>query len=171
VRREQKEREVGFLSDKIKSAKSLVFAEYKGLKVSEMNDLRSKLRKEDSEIKVLKNRLMKRAIKNHGLDSLSAFFTGPTAMAFSDGDPVLPAKILASFAKDHDKLLLKGGYVEGKALTQEDIIKLSKMASREELLARALSSLMAPATNMACVLSAVPRGLVCAINAIKEKKE
>lgn len=171
MRKEQKVKEVELLADRLEKAKAIIFAEYKGLKVSEMTDLRSKLRKEKSSLKVVKNRLMKRVLKDRGLDSLMGHFVGPTAVASSEHDPITPAKILVAFARDHEKFVLKGGYMEGSVLAARDVDALAKMPSREELLARALSSLMAPATNFAGVLAAVPRKLVYAINAIKEKKQ
>jgi len=171
VRREQKVKEVESLQERLEKAKTLIFTEYRGLKVSEMNELRSRLRKEDSSFKVVKNRLMKRVLKERGLDTLMGHFVGPTAVASSEVDPISPAKVLVAFAKDHKKLLFKGGYMEGTELAPEDVESLARMPSREELLSRALASLMAPATNMAGVLAAVPRKLVYAINAIKETKQ
>ncbi len=171
MRREQKVKEVDSLSERLEKAKAIIFTEYRGLKVGEINELRSKLKGESSSYKVVKNRLMKRVLKDKGLDSLTEQFVGPTAVASSDVDPIGPAKVLVAFAKDHDKLVLKGGYVDGNIIDTKDIVKLSKMPSREELLARALASMNAPATNMAGVLAAVPRKLVYAINAIKDTKQ
>lgn len=171
VRKEQKVKEVELLAERLEKAKSVIFAEYKGLKVREMTELRSKLRKENSSLKVVKNRLMKRVLKDRGLDSLMGYFVGPTAVASSEHDPITPAKILVAFAKEHEKFVLKGGFMEGAALAALDVDALARMPSREELLARALSSLMSPATNFAWVLAAVPRKLVYAINAIREKKQ
>jgi large subunit ribosomal protein L10 len=170
VRREEKVQETKSLTERLEKAKTLIFAEYRGLKVSEMNELRMKLRKEGSLFKVVKNRLMKRVLKDKGLDSLSGHFKGPTAVASSDEDPISPAKVIMNFAKDHDKLVIKGGFMEGSALTPRQVDALAKMPSREELIARALGSMVAPARNFACVLAAVPRKLVYAVNAIKEKK-
>jgi len=171
VNREDKTTEVKNLSEKLNKAKVMIFADYRGLKVSEMTELRSKLREDESWFKVIKNRLMKRALKQEGLDALDKYFTGPTALATSEVDPVNPAKALVEFAKGHDKLEIKGGFLDGKDLTPADLQALAKMPSREVLLARALSSMNAPATNMAGVLAAIPRKLVYAFNAIKETKQ
>ncbi len=171
MRREQKVKEIDALTKRMEAAKAMIFTDYRGMKVSELNDLRSKLRKEQSSLKVVKNRLMKLVLKAHGLENLSSHFTGPTALISSESDPVSPAKIVMAFAKDHANLILKGGYLDGSALTAGDIDRLSKMPSREELLARALASMNAPATNMAGVLAAIPRKLVYALNAIKESKQ
>jgi len=171
VNKQQKADEVKNLAERLEKAKVLIFADYRGLKVSEMTELRSDLRKDDSWFKVIKNRLMKRALKEGGLAELEKYFTGPTAIATSDVDPVNPAKALVNFAKGHGKLELKGGFLDGKDLSSQEIESLARMPSREVLLSRALASINAPATNMAGVLAAVPRKLVYALNAIKETKQ
>jgi len=171
VNKQEKRNEVENLTDRLKKAQVMIFADYRGLKVSEVTDLRAKLREGESQFKVVKNRLFKRVLKDQGLDVLDKYFTGPTALATSEVDPVSPAKALVDFAKGHDHLELKGGYLDGKDMTPEDIIALAKMPSREELLARVLGSISAPATNMAGVLAAVPRKLLYALNAIKDTKE
>lgn len=171
MRKEEKVTQQQALAKRLEKAKVMIFADYRGLKVSQVTDLRMKLRKESSALKVVKNRLMKRALKDAGLSALDKYFTGPTALATSEVDPVTPAKTVFEFAKTHDKFSLKGGYLEGRQLTVADIEMLAKMPSREVLLSRALASMNAPATNFACVLSAVPRKLLYALNAIKETKQ
>lgn len=171
MNKEEKAREVEGLTERVKKAQVMIFADYRGLKVSEVTELRHKLREGDTSFKVVKNRLFKRVLKSEGLEALEKYFTGPTALATSEVDPVTPAKALVDFAKTHEHLELKGGFLEGKDLTPADIDALSKMPSRDELLARALRSINAPATNMAGVLAAVPRKLVYAINAIKDTKQ
>ena len=166
----KKVEEVKNLSERLEKAKVLIFADYRGLKVSEMTALRGNLRKGDTWFKVVKNRLMKRALKQMGIEHLEKYFTGPTAVAINSVDPVGPAKALMSFAKDHEKLSVKGGFLDGKEIGPKVVEELAKLPSREVLLARALSSMNAPATNLAGVLAAIPRKLVYAINAIKETK-
>jgi len=171
VNREQKTEKITSLAERLENAKAIIFTEYRGLKVSETDELRSQLRENNASFKVINNRLMKRALKNAGLESLYAHFTGPTAIASSDEDPISPAKIITKFAKNHKNLIVKGGYMDGSELSINDVNSLSAMPSREELLSKALSSMSAPATNMAAVLAAIPRKLVYALNAIKETKE
>ncbi|MFH1829884.1 MAG: 50S ribosomal protein L10 [Pseudomonadota bacterium] len=171
MRREEKVEQVKSLAKRVDKAKVMIFADYRGLKVSEMTELRSKLRDDGSSFKVIKNSLFKRVLKEMGLETLEKYFEGPTALATSEIDPVNPAKALVEFAKMHDKLTLKGGYLEGRDLTLADVQSLAKMPSRETLLARVLFSFNAPATNMASVLAAVPRKLLYALNAIKDTKE
>lgn len=171
MNKEQKVQEVKNLSDRIEKAKALIFTGYRGLKVHEMTELRAKLRKGGSSLKVVKNRLMKRVLKERGLDALSGYFREPTALASSDADPVNPAKILVEFAKGHGKLMLKGGYLDGSVLSAAEIEALARLPSREVLIARALMSMNAPATNLVGVLAAVLRKLLYALNAIKATKQ
>lgn len=171
MNKEQKVKEVAALSERFEKAKALVFAGYRGLRVGEMTELRTKLRNGKSSLKVVKNRLMKRVLKDRGLTILDRHFREPTALATSDADPINPVKVLVEFAKTHNKLILKGGFLDGKELSVSDIEVLAKLPGREVLLAKALGSMQAPATNLALVLSAMPRKLVYAINAIREKKQ
>lgn len=170
MRKDEKVLEVKNLSERFEKAKALIFTAFRGLKVSEITELRRKLRQNQSTLKVVKNRLVKRILKERGLEGLSGHFTDPTAIASSDADPVSPAKILVEFAKGHDKLVLKGGLMGTSLLSASDVETLARIPSREVLLSRALASMNAPATNFACALAAIPRKLVCAINAIREKK-
>jgi large subunit ribosomal protein L10 len=171
VKKSRKIEEIQSLTDRVDNAKAMIFAGYRGLGVEQMNDLRTKLREGDSEIKVVKNRLMKRVLKEKDLDDLSEFFTNPTAVASSDVDPVNVAKVLVEFAKANDKLEIKGGFLDGASLTISEINALAMLPSRDVLLGRALASMSAPATNFVGVLAAVPRSLVCALSAIKDTKE
>lgn len=171
MNKNEKVQEVKSLADRFDKAKALIFAGYRGLKVAEMTELRTKLRQGESSLKVVKNRLVKRVLKEKGMESLAEYFREPTALATSDSDPVTPAKILVEFAKGHDKLVLKGGYLDGSMLSIKQIEALAKLPSREVLLAKALGSMNAPATNLAGVLAAIPRKLVYALNAIKATKQ
>lgn len=171
MNREQKVQEVKSLAQRVENAKALIFAGYRGLKVSEVTELRSKLRKGQSTFKIVKNRLMRRVLKEKGLDQLDGYFRDPTALAASDADPVSPAKILIDFAKTNDRLKIKGGYLNGTVLTMRDIEVLAKLPSREVLIAKALGSMQAPASNMVGVLAAVPRKFLYALNAIKATKQ
>ena len=170
MNRQEKELEVGRLQERFKKAKAIIFAGYRGLKVAEMTDLRMKLGKTASAMKVVKNRLVKRVLQQEGLKDLEKYFQEPTAIASSESDPAAVAKVLVEFAKDHDSLKLKAGYLDGKVLDRAQIEYLAKLPSREVLLSKAMASLLAPATNLACVLAAIPQKLVRAINAIKETK-
>ena len=169
--RNQKEIELKNLNNRLASAKALIFTGYRGLKVDEMVQLRSKLRKEDAQMKVVKNRLAKRALDEQGLMDLTSFIEGPTAITSTDTDPVAPAKVLVELAKEYEALEIRGGSLDGKLMSSAEIIMLSKLPSRDELLAKMLGSLQAPAQNLVGVLSAIPRQLVNVVDAVRKTKE
>lgn len=171
MNREQKLAEVTSINDRFENAKAMIFADYRGLKVSEMTELRAKLRESGATMKVVKNRLVKRVLKDRGLENMDEFFTDPTALASAEVDPVAPAKVLVEFAKAHQALSLKAGFMDGEVLTKAQIEYLATLPSKEVLLAKALASMNAPASNMVGVLAALPRQLVTAIDAIGKKKE
>lgn len=169
--RNQKQKQVEYISNKFEKAKAIIFSDYRGLNVSEITELRQKLTESEAEMRVVKNRLAKRAAQERNIKGLDDFLTGPTAMTSSEVDPVLPAKVLVDFAKEHTDLEIKAGYMDGKVLDIGIIKRLANLPSREELLSKMLGSLMAPATNFTMALAAIPRNLVNVINAIKNKKE
>lgn len=171
VNREQKASEVSFLAERFEKAKAMIFADYCGLKVSEMTELRAKLRENGASMKVVKNRLVKRVLKERGLEQLNEFFTGPTAIASAEHDPMVPAKVMAEFAKTHAALNLKAGFMDGGVLTRVQIEYLATLPSKDVLLSRVLATMNAPATNLVYVLAAIPRQLACVIDAIRKKKE
>ncbi len=166
----QKREVVEGISGKMKAAKAMVFADYRGLTVEQDTELRSALRKAGVEYKVVKNTLARFAAKENGLDGLDTYFNGPTAMASSDSDPVAPAKILSEYAKKYDKLELKAGVVEGRIIDVNGIKSLAELPSREVLIARVLGGLNAPISGFVNVLNGNIRGLVVALNAIAEQK-
>lgn len=169
--KQQKQNQVDYINSKFEKAKSIIFADYRGLNVTEITELRQKLSQAESAIKVVKNRLAKRAAKNASIEGLDKYLTGPTAMASSEVDAVVPAKILVEFAKNHNVLEIKAGYMDGKVIDLATINTLARLPSKEVLLSRALGSLMAPAANFTMALAAIPRKLVRAIDAIGKKKE
>lgn len=168
---EEKKKIVSTLSEKIKVAKAFILADYRGLTVEQDTQLRQELRKEGIEYKVYKNTLTKFAARENGFSELDVFLEGPTAIAFSNEDPVAPAKVLSDFAKKFDKLELKVGVVEGKVVDVNGIKELASLPSRDELLAKVVGTLNAPITGFVNVLNGNLRGLVVALNAVKEQKE
>ena len=117
--------------------------------------------------KVIKNNMLKRAADELKIEGVDEYFKGPSAVAFGYEDPVAPAKILCKFVKDANKTEIKGGILDGKVMDAAGITNLSKLPSKEELIAKMLGSMNAPVTNFVGVLAAIPRGLVCALNAIR----
>jgi len=171
MNRQEKELQVQELTDRFKKAKALIFADFRKMKVSEMTGLRSELRKAESILKVVKNRLAKRVLSSEGIAGLDGYFDGPTAVASSEAEPASVAKILVEFSKSHEALKIKGGFFEGKAIGLNEINVLAKLPSREVLYSKMLATMLAPATGLACVLSAVPQKLVRVLDAIKKTKE
>lgn len=169
--RQQKQKQVEYISDKFSKAKSVIFANYRGLNVTDITELRNKLTQAGSTFRVVKNRLTRKAAKDASIEGLDEFLKGPTAMASSEVDPVPPARVLVDFAKDHEVLKIKAGYMDGKVIDRATIVMLASLPSRDILLGRMLSSMNAPATNFAMVLAAMPRQLVTVIDAIGKKKE
>ena len=143
------------VTEKFKAAASVVIVDYRGLTVDEVTRLRKQLRDAGVEIKVIKNSILSRAAKAAGLEGLDEVFTGPTAVAFSNEDVVAPAKIIDEFAQEAKALEIKGGVIEGKVSSLEEIIALAKLPNREGLLSMLLSVLQAPVRNVAYAVNAV----------------
>ncbi|MDQ2086689.1 50S ribosomal protein L10 [Herbivorax sp. ANBcel31] len=168
---QQKKEAVKKLSEEIKEAKTIVFADYRGVSVEQDTEMRSALRKSDVEYKVVKNNLVRFAMGENGLSELEPHLKGPTAMAISMEDPVAPAKILAEYAKKNKKVQFKAGIVEGKICNAEDLKAIADLPSKEELIAKAIGGMNAPLNGFVNVLNANIKGLAVALNAIVEKKE
>lgn len=171
MNRDEKAKEVEFLKSTFKTAKGVVFAKNEGLTVEEVTKLRKRFAQEQIVMKVAKNRLTKRALKEIGIQGLDNLLNGPTTLTSSEVDAVTLAKILVEFVKEHEKLSLKGGFVDGSILSTEQVKNLAKLPSKEELYSMLLRCLMGPATGLAFVLSALPRQLVTVIDAIRKQKE
>jgi len=170
VNREEKSQAVEALKERFQKTCVTLLAEYQGLKVSELTKLRQELRKDGAELKVLKNTLAGRAIQGTDMEPLSKLFVGPTAVITSSKDPVTPAKILVKFVKEFEKAKIKGGFLSGKVMNPAEIDALSKLPSREEMLAKMLGSMQAPAQNLVNVMSAIPRQLATVLAAIRDRK-
>ncbi|MDA2979534.1 MAG: 50S ribosomal protein L10 [Actinomycetota bacterium] len=166
----EKNTTVSDLSKKMSQADAIFLADFSGIDVAAVTELRRTLRAAGVDYQVVKNRLAKLAAKDAGLDSLGAYLEGPTAMAFVQDDPVAPAKILQKFIDGGGKLAIKSGYVDGQILTPEAVGQLAKLPSRDELLAKVLGSIQAPLYGLSAVLTALLRGTVVALAAIRDQK-
>lgn len=140
---------------KLENSVSVVVVDYLGLTVLQVTELRKQLREAGVEMHVLKNSVISRAAEAAGLEGMEDVFKGPTAVAFSSEDVVAPAKIMAEFAKTADALTIKGGVIEGKVATVEEIEALAKLPNREGMLSMLLSVLQAPIRNFALAIKAV----------------
>jgi large subunit ribosomal protein L10 len=171
LNRDEKVAIVSELNDSFSRSKLTVVADYCGLKVSEMQKIRVELREFDSEIRVAKNTLLKRAAAETNSASLSDDFTGTTAVVMSYADPVGPAKVLTKFADDHQKFIIRSAALEGEKIGVDQLVALSKLPSKEILLGQLLSTWTSVPTGLVQVLSGVPRTFVYALQALKDQKE
>ncbi|WP_138496054.1 50S ribosomal protein L10 [Paenibacillus pinistramenti] len=152
---ESKQAAVELVASKLKASTTTVVADYRGLNVSQVTELRKQLREAGVEFQVLKNTLVRRATAAAELTELDEVLTGPTAIAFGAEDAIAPAKILSDFAKKNDALEIKGGIVEGRVVGVDQIKALADLPSREGLLSMLLSVLQAPVRNFALAVKAV----------------
>lgn len=141
------------ISAHIKDAQSVVLVDYRGLTVEQDTRLRKQLREAGITYKVYKNTMMNFAFKGTDFEPLTPYLEGPSAVAISNEDATAPARVLCNFAKEANKLEIKGGVVEGIAYDAKGIGEIAKIPSREELLSKLLGSLQSPITNMARVLN------------------
>lgn len=167
----QKEELVERLAKQLADSDISFLVDYKGLTVSQVTELRAKIREAGAQMEVVKNTLMRRAAKGTGTEVLSDLFKGPNAIIISKDDPVAPAKVISDFLKTNEKLQLKGASLEGKLLSEEDIKQLAEMPSKEELLTKLVCTLNAVPTNFVNVLAGVPRSFLNVLNAVKDQKD
>jgi large subunit ribosomal protein L10 len=159
------------LKDKLTRAKSVVLADYRGLSVSLQQDLRQKILDAGGELLVIKNTLLKIALKEENFDfeTLVDSFTGPTITLFAYEDSVAPIKALAEFAKEHELPQIKAGFLSKDPLTKDQVEELAKLPTKLELLAKTVATVKAPLTGFVNILSGNIRNLIYALEAIKQK--
>lgn len=163
--RKQKEQIVEELADKIKRQQSLIFTDVTGINVSEIQDLRRKLRESEIEYRMAKKSLIGLALEKEKQDIDISNFNGSIALAFGYNDPIMPAKILNSFSK----VKILGGIMENKVLTVDKIKELALIPLKPELLTMFINSLKAPINGFVNVLNGVTRNLIGVLNAINNK--
>ncbi|AFQ42298.1 50S ribosomal protein L10 [Desulfosporosinus meridiei] len=162
---------VSEIKEKFQQSSGIVLADYRGLTVAQVTQLRAQLRKAGVEYRVLKNNLVRRAADELGVEGLDSYLKGPTALAFS-ADPVAPAKILTEFAKVNKlkTFQIKAGVLEGKVIGVEGVKALADLPSREVLLAMVLRGMQAPLTGMANVLQGPIRKMGYALEEVRKLK-
>ncbi len=170
--KEQKEQELSALTEKYDKSKSVVFTKYLGLTVAEIQDLRRQLREENSEMVVVKKTLISLLLEKAGLgkehvDSMD----GGAAVVFGYEDEVAPARVLATFGKDHEAIGFHGGILEGSYMDVEGVTALSTLPSKAELHAKLVGSIHSPVSGIVNVLAGSVRGLVQVLHQVKEQKE
>ncbi|HGC8617911.1 TPA: 50S ribosomal protein L10 [Streptococcus agalactiae] len=151
----KKAEQIELIAEKMKAAASIVVVDSRGLTVEQDTNLRRSLRESDVEFKVIKNSILIRAAEKAGLEDLKELFVGPSAVAFSNEDVIAPAKVISDFAKDAEALEIKGGSVDGKFTSVEEINALAKLPNKEGMLSMLLSVLQAPVRNVAYAVKAV----------------
>jgi large subunit ribosomal protein L10 len=171
LRIEEKQQIAEDLRDRFSKSAIIVLTDYKGLDVAAMNDLRRKLRAEGIEYKVVKNSILIRASAGNDGDLIKDFFKGPSAVALSYDDPIAPAKVLAQFAKDNEKLEIKVGVLNGKVLDAIAIKALALLPPREVMLGQLLAALNAIPTSFVRTIAEIPRSFVGLLAAIRDQKE
>jgi len=164
--REQKKQEIEDLVKKLQDNKSVVFANYSGLKVKDTEDLRTECRENGLWCGMAKKNLLKLALKNLGIENSE--IEGEIVALFGS-DEVTPAKIAAEFAKKNEALKIVSGVIDGKFANKDQMIALSKLPSKEELLARMVGSINAPVSGLVNVLAGNLRNFVYVLNAIKSR--
>lgn len=160
---------VAELTEKLRQSTAAVLTEYRGLTVAQLQELRTALGS-STQYAVVKNTLTNIAAKDAGIDAFEGQLTGPTAIAFIDGDPVEAAKGLRDFAKANPALVVKGGVMDGNAISAGDITKLADLESREVLLAKAAGAMKAKLHQAAYVFNAPASKAVRTIEALREKQ-
>jgi large subunit ribosomal protein L10 len=166
---EQKKAVVAEVAEQFKGAQAAVLAEYRGLSVSQMTELRSKARQARIYVRVVKNTLTRRAIEGSSYECLRDQLSGPLALAISK-DPVAVAKLLAEFAKSNEALKIRVGAMGGKLMSLEQVQALAKLPSREQLLAILAGTLQAPIVKFVRTLNEVPAKFVRTLAAVRDAK-
>ena len=151
----QKEEEVSKLAEKLKEAKIILLTDYRGINVADVTKLRADLKNTNSEYKVIKNNIIKRALDANGESGLDDLLEGPTAIVIGTEDYLEPSKVIYNFSKNNEFYKIKGGIIEGKVMTAEEIITLAKLPSRETLLSMLAGALLANISKFAVALDQV----------------
>ena len=167
---EQKQAMVSEVSAKLANAQTLIVAEYRGLDVERVTQLRSKARKSGVYLRVLKNTLARRAVQGTPFEKLSGQMVGPLMYGISE-DPVAGAKVLSEFAKENELFVIKAGAMSGSVMSAQDIKALASLPGREQLLATLLGTMQAPVAKLARTMNEVPGKFVRTLAALKEQKE
>lgn len=169
MKREDKAQVIENLTEKLRGS-SVVLVDYKGINVAQSTQLRARSRESGIDFVVAKNTLARMAAERAGIDGLEPYLTGPTALAFAP-DPVAGAKLMTEFADEVEAFEVKGGLLEGnRIMGAEDVIALSKLPSKEQLLAQLLGAIQSPLVGLVTVLSAPTRNLAVVLNQIAEQK-
>jgi large subunit ribosomal protein L10 len=167
---EQKQAVVSEVSEKLGKAQAVIVAEYRGLDVAKVTDLRAKARKSGVYLRVLKNTLARRAVQGTPFEPLSAQMSGPLIYGIAQ-DPVAGAKVLSEFAKENELFVIKGGAMPSTLMSQTDVKALAMLPGREELLAKLVGTMQAPIARFVRTMNEVPGRFARALAAVRDQKE
>ena len=169
MNREEKARVIEELTEKLKGG-SVVFVDYKGMNVAQSTRLRARSRESGVEFVVAKNTLAQRAANQAGVEEISEYLVGPTALAFSE-DPVVSAKLMAEFSDEIGTFELKGGLLDGdQVVDAEGVVALSRLPEREQLIAQVVGGIQSPIAGLVNVLNGTIRNLAVVLNQVAEQK-
>lgn len=158
------------LHEDLVAAKGLLLTDYRGLKVSEITDLRRKLRDAGASYKVVKNTLFHLAAQDRAEVGLDQYLEGPTGIAFATGDVIGTAKALVDFAKTHKTMAIKAGFLDGQVFDADQVVALSKIPPRDQLIAQMVGGIGAPLSGFVGTLQGVLSGLVFTLQAVADQK-
>lgn len=167
---EDKKVVVAEVAERVKTAQAIVLAEYRGIEVGDMTQLRAKARQAGVYLRVLKNTLARRAIADTPFAGLTEKMVGPLAYGIS-ADPVAVAKVLNDFAKSNDKLVIKGGAMANYVMDLKGVQALATLPSRDELIAKLMGTMQAPITKFVQTLNEVPTKFVRGLAAVRDQKQ
>lgn len=167
---QQKVQQVAEITEYFQNSAGCWFIDARGLTVKEVQELRRNIREADGHMHVYKNNLAARALADLELPEMPEVLAGPTAFVFCNNDVAAPAKAIKDFMKGHEALEMKGGLVDGAAVSTEDALKIADLPSKEQLIAMLLSTMQAPITGLARVCNGPVESLARAIKAIAEKQ-
>jgi large subunit ribosomal protein L10 len=166
---EQKQAVVSEVARQLGGAQAVIVAEYRGLRVGAVTDLRTKARKSGMVLRVLKNTLARRAVKGTPFEKLAEHMVGPLMYGIAQ-DPVAGAKVLAAFARDHEQFVIRGGAMPNALMSVKDVKALATLPSREELLAKLAGTLQAPIAKLVRTMNEVPGKFVRTLAAVRDAR-
>jgi len=167
---EAKRETVAALTEEARAAKAMIISEYRGLRVSELGEIRRNLRKQNVTYRIVKNRLMKIAARDAGMESLATLLEGPTAVAFVKGEETVSARAVIDAFRPYRVIRVTGGLLGDRVINAEDVIRLSQLPSRDVLLAEVAGAVAAPMSTLAGLFDAPLRDIAWLVGALAENR-